>query len=299
MSDVGARMEVGAEVPSLQELARRTYCTELALAGEYSRLCLRFIQQCVRRAVKEENNFVLLAIKEGTMRAEDDVPDDVHDRTCRLVKSARWFAYNVLFRVGAVVSAPYVDQALVGTHVEVYGDEFKRMRRGAFVLFESRPEAPDVSSDADGSVGSRFSAEDSDGSVGSRFSAVTTTVMLAEGRVDQPVSSRTRAALGFGIEPVWVVQDGVNNEQIEVGWFEDAGSEYDLLVGVIWGYDWKFPDADGDFFDEDTNDRDFVYDVVILGSARVVDCDGWSNHYHYLARWASLGDDKNLFFSNV
>ena len=288
MSDVGARMEVGAEVPSLQELARRTYCTELALAGEYSRLCLRFIQQCVCGAIRAENKFVRQAIKEGTMRPGDDVPDNVRDWTRRLVKSARWFAYNVLFRVGAVVSAPYVDQALVGTHVEVYGDEFKRMRRGAFVLFESRPEAPDVSldadgsvvsrfsaedsdgspdvsSDADGSVGARFSAEDSDGSVGSRFSAVTTTVMLAEGRVDQPVSSRTRAALGFGIEPVWVVQDGVNNEQIEVGWFEDAGSEYDLLVGVIWGYDWKFPDADGDFFDEDTNDRDFVYDVVILG----------------------------------
>ena len=119
MSDVGARMEVGAEVPSLQELARRTYCTELALAGEYSRLCLRFIQQCVRRAVKEENNFVILAIEEGTMRSGDEVPDGVHDRTRRVVKAARWFAYNVLFRVGAVVSAPYVDQALVGTHVEV------------------------------------------------------------------------------------------------------------------------------------------------------------------------------------
>ena len=183
MSDVGARMEVGAEVPSLQELARRTYCTELALAGEYSRLCLRFIQQCVRGAIRAENKFVRQAIKKRTMQRGDDVPDDVRDRTCRFVKSARWFAYNVLFRVGAVVSAPYVDvdQALVGTHVEVYGDEFKRMRRGAFVLFESRPEAPDVSSDADGSVGSRFSAEDSDGSpdvssdadgsVGSRFSA--------------------------------------------------------------------------------------------------------------------------------
>ena len=47
MSDVGARMEVGAEVPSLRELARRTYCTELALAGEYSRLCLRFHLACI------------------------------------------------------------------------------------------------------------------------------------------------------------------------------------------------------------------------------------------------------------
>ena len=34
MSDVGARLEVVSAVPSLQDLARRTYCMELTLAGE-------------------------------------------------------------------------------------------------------------------------------------------------------------------------------------------------------------------------------------------------------------------------
>ena len=286
MNDVGARADVMTVVPTLQTLARRAYCTKLALAGEYSRLCLRFIQQCVRRAVEEENNFVLLAIKEGTMRSGDEVPDVVRDRTRRVVKAARWFAYNVLFRVGAVVSAPYVDQALVGTHVEVNGDEFQRMRRGAYVTLESRPMPPNISSG-------------SDSSVESGFSATTNTVMLAEGRVDQPVASRTRAGLAFGIEPVWVVQDGMRSEQIEVGWVVDADAEYDGLVGVIWDYDWKRPDDDEYFFDEDTNDRIFVYDVVILGSARAVDLDGWSNHYHHLARWASTGNEKNLFYTNV
>ena len=155
MNDVGARLEVVLEVPSLQELARRTYCTELAFAGEYSRLSLRFIQQCVRRAIEAEKDFVLLAIKKGTMLPGDEVPDVVHDRTCRLVKSARWYAYNLLFRVGAYLSAPYGGRALVGTHVEVYGDEFRRMRCGAYVVFESRPVAPDVSSDS--LVESRFS----------------------------------------------------------------------------------------------------------------------------------------------
>ena len=298
MSDVDACMEVGAEVPPLQELARRTYCTELAFAGEYSRLGLRFIRQCVRRAITAEEDFVLRAIETGTMRLGDKVPDVVHDRTVRFVRFARWYAYSLLFRVGAYLSAPYGGRALVGTHVEVYGDEFLRMRLGAYVVFESRPVAPDVSSDS--SVESRFSeTADSGSSVRSRFSAATTTVMLAEGRVDQPVSSRTRAALAFGIEPVWVVQDGANNEHIEVGWFEDAGSEYDGLVGVIWDYDWKFPDDDGEFFDEDTNNRDFVYDVVILGSAQVADCNGWGYHYHHLARWASSGNSKDVFSTNV
>ena len=55
MSDVGARLEVVSAVPSLQDLARRTYCMELTL-GEYSRLCLLFIRQCVHRAVDAENN---------------------------------------------------------------------------------------------------------------------------------------------------------------------------------------------------------------------------------------------------
>ena len=104
--------------------------------------------------------------------------------------------------------------------------------------------------------------------------------------------------MAFGIEPVWVVQDGVRSEQIKVGWVVDANSEYDGLVGVIWDYDWKRLDDDEYFFDEDTNDRIFVYDVVILGSARAVDLDGWSNHYHHLARWASTGR-KNPFYNNV
>ena len=80
-------------------------------------------------------------------------------------------------------------------------------------------------------------------------------------------------------------------ELLRVGWMEDEGLVYDRLVGVIWGWGWSFPDDDEDFFDEDTNDRVLVYNVVILGSIQVFDCDGWDVLYHHLARWASTGRD--------
>ena len=79
---------------------------------------------------------------------------------------------------------------------------------------------------------------------------------------------------------------------------DDEGSVYDGLVGLICDYDWKRLDDDDNFFDEDTNDRIFVYDVVILGSTQVFDCDGWDVLYHPLAQWASTGRD-NLVYDNV
>ena len=79
---------------------------------------------------------------------------------------------------------------------------------------------------------------------------------------------------------------------------EDEGSVYDGLVGVIWDYDWVRPDDDDGFFDEDTNDRVLEYDVVILGSIQVFDCDGWDVLYHHLARWATT--ERNYpFYDNV
>ena len=66
MNDVGARQELVSAVPSLQELARRTYCMELTLAVEYSCLCHRFIWQCVHWAVEAENGFRLNSINNLT-----------------------------------------------------------------------------------------------------------------------------------------------------------------------------------------------------------------------------------------
>ena len=79
---------------------------------------------------------------------------------------------------------------------------------------------------------------------------------------------------------------------------EDKRKVYDGLVGVIWDWEWTIPDDDDDYFDEDTDDRVLVYDVVILGSARVFDHDEWDVLYHHVARWASI-DRKNLFYDNV
>ena len=138
MSDVGARLEVVSAVPSLQDLARRVYIMELTLAGEYSHLCLCFIQQCVNQALEAEDD---LSGEEVT-RAEDDlsgeeVTEVAIDWSRLVVKAARWFAHNMLFRCGAILSAPFVDWRLVGTHVEVRGDEFLRVRRGVYMTLES------------------------------------------------------------------------------------------------------------------------------------------------------------------
>ena len=178
MINAGARADVVSAVPTLQTLARRADCLRRAVSGEYSRLCLYFIHRCAHRAVDAQNELSKTAA----------VTDAVRERTRRVVKATRWAAHNVLFQCGARLSAPFIDRQLVGTHVEVKGDEFLRMRRGAYVTLESRPMPPNISSG-------------SDSSVESLFSATTNTVMLAEGRVDQPVASCTRAGLAFGIEP--------------------------------------------------------------------------------------------------
>ena len=259
MSDVGACLEVVSAVPSLQDLARRMYIMELTLAGEYSHLCLRFIQQCVHQA-------------SGALNAlpEEMVTEVMLERSSLVVKVARWAAHNMLFWCGTRLSAPFIDWRLVGMHVEVMGDEVLWMSRGAYVTLESRTVLPD-------------SLSDSDSSVELRCLATTHTVMLARGRVDQPIASRTRSCLAFGFEPVWIVQDGGGSEVLQVGWMEDADLEYDGLVGMIWDFDWKRQDDNDDFFDEDTNDRIFVYDVVFLGSTRVFDCEGWGQLYHHLS----------------
>ena len=79
-----------------------------------------------------------------------------------------------------------------------------------------------------------------------------------------------------------------------VGLMGDEDSVYDGLVGIIWGEGWEM-DEEAYLYDEDTNDRVLVYDVVILGSTRVFDCDGWDVLYHHLARWASTGRNGELY----
>ena len=178
MINAGACADVVSVVPTLQTLARQADCLRKAVSKEYSQLCLYFIHPCAHQAVDAQNAL-----------SEEAVTDAVRERTRRVVKAARWAAHNVLFWCGARLSAPFIDRQLVGTHVEVKGDEFLRMRRGAYVTLESQPMPPNISSG-------------SDSSVESLFSATTNTVMLAEGRVDQPIASRTRLGLASGIEPV-------------------------------------------------------------------------------------------------
>ena len=188
-------------VPSLQDIARRMYIMELTLAGEYSRLCLRFIRRCVNRAIRAES-----------LLPGEEVPEVVRERSSLVVRAARWFAHDMLFRVGAILSAPYVDQGLIGTHVEVIGDEFQRVRRGAYVTLELRPFQPDSDTESD-----------LNSSVESQRLVTTNTVMIARGRIDDPIANRTRSRVGWGNEPMWVVQDGAGGELFRVGWMEDEG----------------------------------------------------------------------------
>ena len=123
MNDVGACMDVVLAMPSLQELARRANCLGRTLSGEYSRLCLHFIGLCVHQA---GDAYEALA---------DEVGEEVaRGRSSLVVKVARWAAHNMLFRCGASLSAPFVDWRLIGTHAEVMGDEFLRVRRGTYVV---------------------------------------------------------------------------------------------------------------------------------------------------------------------
>ena len=257
-------------VPSLQDIARRMYVMELTLAGEYSRLCYRFILQCQSRAIQRE-----------TALPGDEVTEEVRERTRWVVQLGTRFAHSMLFRCGAILSAPYVDYWLVGTHVNVRGDEFLRVSRGAIVTLESRPRLPD-------------SDTDSDGSVNSQRPVSMETVMMARGRVNTPIADRTRSRVFFGVGPKWIDQDGPGGEPFWVGLMEDEDSVYDGLVGIIWGEGWEM-DEEAYLYDEDTNDRVLVYDVVILGSTRVFDCDGWDVLYHHLARWASTGRNGVLY----
>ena len=183
MSDVGACLEVVSAVPSLQDLACQTYCMKLMLSGEYSCLCLRLIRQCVHRAIDAENDL-----------PGEEVTEDVRERTCRVVKAARWYAHNMLFRCGAILSAPFVDWRLVGTHVKVIGDAFLRVRRGAYVTLVSRPLLPDSDTELDSSAESQRLV-------------TTNTVVIVRGRINEPIANRTRSCLCFRNEPEWVVQD--------------------------------------------------------------------------------------------
>ena len=257
-------------VPSLQDIARRMYVMELTLAGEYSRLCYGFILQCQYREIQRENAL-----------PGDEVTEEVRERTRWVVQLGTRFAHSMLFRCGAILSAPYVDSRLVGTHVDVRGDEFLRVSRGAIVTLESRPRLPD-------------SDTDSDGSMNSQRPVSMETVMMARGRVNTPIADRTRSRVFFGVGPEWIDQDGPGGEPFWVGLMEDEDSVYDGLVGIIWGEGWEM-DEEAYLYDEDTNDRVLVYDVVILGSTRVFDCDGWDVLYHHLARWASTGRNGVLY----
>ena len=126
MNVVGSCLEVVSAVPSVQELARREYCMGTSLSGEYSRLCLHFVRQCVHWA---NNAFMALS---------DEVDTEVaHERFHLVVKVARWFEHNMLFKCGAILSAPNVDRRLTGMHVEVRWEEFVQVRRGAYVVLEA------------------------------------------------------------------------------------------------------------------------------------------------------------------
>ena len=183
MSDVGASLELVSVVPSLQELARRADFLRKTLSGEYSQLCLYFISRCVHRASAALDK----------LPAGSD-PEAVLERSSRVVKAARWFAYNMLFRCGAILSAPFVDWQVVGTHVEMVGDAFLRVGRGAYVTLVSRPLLPDSDTESDSSAESQRLVR-------------TNTVALARGQVNEPIAERTRSCLFFGTNPKWVVQD--------------------------------------------------------------------------------------------
>ena len=97
------------------------------MSGEYSRLCCYIICWCVHRA----------------RDAYDALPDEMdaevaYERSSLVVKIARWATHNMLFRCGARLSAPFIDWRLVGTHVEVTGNEFLWVSRGAYVTLELR-----------------------------------------------------------------------------------------------------------------------------------------------------------------
>ena len=90
-------------VPSLQDIARRVHVMELTLAGEYSRLCYGFILRCQYQAIQLEN----------ALSGEDEVTEEVRERTRWVVQLGTRFAHSMLFRCGAILSAPYVDYRLV------------------------------------------------------------------------------------------------------------------------------------------------------------------------------------------
>ena len=72
------------------------------------------------------------------MALPDEMDAEVaRERFCLVVKVVRCFAHSMLFRCGAISSAPFVGQRLIGTHVEVTGDEFLRVGRGTYVVLET------------------------------------------------------------------------------------------------------------------------------------------------------------------
>ena len=99
---------------------------EFAVSGECPCLCLHFIRQCVHRAVDAEN-----------VLPGEEVPENVRERTCQVVKAARWYAHNMLFRCGAILSAPYVDRRFIGMHVDVVGADDVQVGCGEYVVLEA------------------------------------------------------------------------------------------------------------------------------------------------------------------
>ena len=126
MNKVGGNMDVAPVIPSLRELACQANYLEKALSGEHSWVCLYFINRCVHQA---DDMYEGLSDKVGE--------EDVHGRLGRVVKVARWAAHNMLLWCGAILSAPFTDWRLIGTHANVIGDEFWRLWCGTYVVLES------------------------------------------------------------------------------------------------------------------------------------------------------------------
>ena len=172
----------------------------------------------------------------------------------------------MLFWCRARLSAPFVDWRLIDTHTEVIGDEFLQVRRGTYVVLELRPILR------------------------------ASTVMYIQERVE---GQGILAHGCVGVKPQWVVPDGAEETwQLVVGSMEDVGAAYDGVVAMVWDLCWEMSDDDEYLFDEDTNKRVLVYDVVILGSTWVFYGAEWNILYHHLSQWASTTHD-NVWYDNV
>ena len=86
-------------------------------------------------------------------------------------------------------------------------------------------------------------------------------------------------------------------ERFRVGSVVTGDTVYHGLVAMVWDLGWEM-DKDEYLLDKDTDARDLVYDLVILGSTQVFERSGWDVLYHHLSQWATTPGD-NVWYDNV